>query len=115
MPNIPFRSLALAAIIGAAAPEIAIAQQQTQSGYSDSELQAYAKARAEIQPIQLAEISAPNDAERARDEAQINAALARNGLTREDYDSIATVAMADTGVSARIAQLADASETPLGA
>ena len=114
MPS--FRTLAMAAILGAAAPaEIALAQTQSDSAFSDTELQAYAKAHAEIQPIQIAELSATSEAERARDEAQIDAALGRNGLTREDYDSIATVAMADTALSARIAQLADATDTPQGA
>jgi len=117
MPSIPWKEMALAAVMGAAAPALALAQPASQaqsSAFTDAELTAFAKARAEIQPIQLAEITA-SQSNRLRDEAQITAALTRNGLTREDYDAIATVAMADAGLSARIAQLAEVTDTPQGA
>jgi len=116
MSSVTWKEIALAAVAGVAAPEVAFSQAQTVRGqmavFSDAELTAYANARAEIEPIQLAELNATSAEQRARCEAQINAVLARNGLTREDYDSIATVAMADPSLSARIAQLADANDTP---
>src|SRR5262249_48350001 len=120
MAKVPWKKFALAAMVGASAPAGALAQtapppaQQTQA-YSDAELQAFAKARAEIQPLQLAEFAAANTAARRRTEAQIDAALARNGLTRDDYDSIATVAQADPSLSARIERFAEADGVPHGA
>jgi hypothetical protein len=115
MAQIPWKKLALAAMLGASAPMPAYAQphQPAQSqAYSDAELQAFAKARAAIEPLQLAEFAASNAGQHARAENQIDAVLARNGITREDYDSIATVAQADPSLSARIAQLADAGRIP---
>jgi hypothetical protein len=119
MPSVPWKEMALAAAVGVAAPEMVLAQQQPAraepSTFTDAELQAYARAHAEIEPIQLAEFASTDAAARARDETQISAILARHGLTREDYDAIASVAMSDPGVSARIAQLAEADGAPQGA
>lgn len=119
MASVPWKEVALAAVIGVAAPEVALAQQQPVraevSAFSDAELQAYARAHAEIEPVQLAELATNDAAARARDETQISAILSRNGLTRENYDAIASVAMSDTALSARIAQLAEADGAPQGA
>ncbi|MFT3728028.1 MAG: hypothetical protein QM759_09415 [Terricaulis sp.] len=118
MATVPWKEMALAAALGVAAPEMVSAQELVRAEtntFSDSELTAYAKARAEIEPMRLAEARATSAAEQARDESEIDAALARNGLTREDFDAIASVAAADAGLSARIAQLAETSDTPPGA
>ena len=118
MPSVPWKEMALAAIAGVAAPQITLAQQPAQSqalAFSDAELQAYARAHAEIEPIQLAQFASNDAAAHARNDARIATVLARNGLTREDYDAIASMAMADTALSARIAQLAEADGTPQGA
>lgn len=112
MSSNPWKGLALAAIVGATAPEIAIAQTAHRSAFSDAELQAYARAHAEIEPIQLDEFVSNDPAEHARDEAQINGVLARNGLSRADYDAIASAALADAALSARITQLAEADHAP---
>jgi uncharacterized protein DUF4168 len=117
MASIAWKEIALAAAMGAALPQAVVAQSAEQQAqiFSDGELSAYAKARAEIEPIQLAQMSAPAHARGENYEAQIDAVLARNGLTREDYDAIATVAMADQALQAKIAQLALAEDTPEGA
>jgi hypothetical protein len=115
MAQTPWKKLALATLLGALTPMPAFAQQHqpTQSQlYSDTELQAFAKARAEIEPLQLAEFAASTAGEHARAENQIDAALARNGMSREEYDSIATVAQADPSLSARIAQFAHVGRVP---
>jgi len=117
MPAIAWRNRALAVIAAAAvltaapvvAPELVAAQRaqpQQVETYSDAQLRAFAKTRAQIQPLQLSQFAAATPTEQTRAAAKINAVLARNGLTREDYDAIATVAQADPQFAARIARLA---------
>jgi hypothetical protein len=112
--RVAFRTLALAATLGACAPPTALAQQQPQAqamlpaSYSDAQLQAFARARTEIEPLVLAQFSAVDNADRDRAEARIADALRRNGLTRDDYDNIASAAMADKPLAERINQFAKA-------
>jgi len=109
---VAFRAFALAVALGACAPLTAMAQQQPQeqaaqySSYSDAQLRAFARARIEIEPLVLAQFSAINNADRDRAEARIDDALRRNGLTRDDYNNIASAAMADKPLSERINQFA---------
>ena len=116
MPSLPWKEMALAAVLGAVAPQAALGQQELvrsqASVFTDAELTAYARAHAEIEPIQLAEFASNDASVRARDETQINAILQRSGLTRETYDAIATVAMSDAALSARISELAEADGAP---
>lgn len=96
---------AMAAVFGLAAPSLAIAQtnptQATATTHTDAQIQAFAAANAEIEPISR---SLPNASATQRTEAagQIRAILQRHNLDSNTYNSIAAHAQTDTALAARI-------------
>lgn len=72
-----------------------------QSGYTDAELQAYAAARAEIDPIQSG-FAALTPEQRTQATQQITQIQQRHNLTPARYDAIARAAQADAALASRI-------------
>lgn len=81
-----------------------IAAASVGTSLSDAQLQAFVAASAEIEPLNRAIASAPED-QRAAIGAQIVAALERHNLDVETYNGIAARAQADQELASRIAQL----------
>jgi hypothetical protein len=97
---------AFAAAIGMAAPTLAFAQTtpaqvSAAATYTDAQIQAFAAASAEIDPISR---SLPTASATQRTEAatQIRAVLQRHNLDSNTYNSIAAQAQTDTALAARI-------------
>lgn len=72
------------------------------SGYSDAQIQAFAAASLEIDPINRTLATASPD-QQATAATQIRAILERNNLDGNTYNAIATQAQTDTALAARIA------------
>lgn len=76
----------------------------TQSTYTDAQLQAFAAASLEIDPISRA-LPTANDEQRAAATAQIREILQRHGMDAETYNAIAAQAQTDAALAQRVASL----------
>jgi hypothetical protein len=75
--------------------------QPAAQNFSDAQVQAFAQASAEIEPLNQKLMTA-NQAERANAVAQIRSILARHNLDSSTYNTIAQTAQTDTTLAARI-------------
>lgn len=75
---------------------------QQAGAFTDAQVRGYALAHAEIAPIG-ARLDTMTDAERAQATAQIQAILARNGITADLYNQISSSAQTDQDLRQRIA------------
>src|SRR5262249_37190771 len=96
---------------GASASTTTAPAATTTSGYTDTQLEHYVAARAEITPISSGLSASATAEQRAQATSQINAALARHGLTADMYNTIGERARTDQALSNRIAGLTPATYT----
>jgi hypothetical protein len=96
---------AFAAAIGMAAPTLAFAQtapaQATAATYTDAQIQAFAAASAEIDPISRS-LPTASATQRTEAAARIRTVLQQHNLDSNTYNSIAAQAQTDTALAARI-------------
>lgn len=114
MTHVTWLSGAVAAV-ALAFPLSAMAQQTTQpatppattapSTFTDTQLQAFATASVEIDPINRTITANSTADQRTAAATQIRAILQRNNLDQATYNAIASRAQADTVFAARIAAL----------
>lgn len=103
-----FGAAALVAALGMTAPTLAMAQTQpapaqstAAATFTDAQVQAFAAASTEIDPISQRLANATPE-QRTQAATQIRAILQRHNLDTNTYNAIATQAQTDTALQARV-------------